>query len=407
MLAFVNARLIDGTGAAARDGYSVLTDGKTISAVGRNIRIPKNAEIINLRGKILMPGLIEAHAHIGEHPLYDGAGLDSAEQSHEYEKMRKYALEAGITTIRSCGDYMYDSAEVSRRINNGIIQGPRIICSGKSFMRNDAHPATTVWAANPATVANCGAYPKTCSEARSMVKEAVDAGMDFIKIIIGDTHIILWPKKFNQLENDIIKTIIEEAHRYGRPVACHVDHLEQAEFAVEYGADEIHHLIAIGTPDHELGEYVPLFEAMCRKNVWLVPTIAVPRLFESRRLEKRCPSGGIDECIKVFKMAYEFGVPLGLGCDAGCPGIVWGKSLWNEMREYVYNVGMTPLEAIRCATSQNARMMRMETQIGSIRVGACADLLVLDKDPSMCIDNIDSILLVIRDGTITVDNRCS
>lgn len=405
MLTFINATLIDGTGTAPRYGEKVLLDGKKIAAVGRGIVIPEDSQVIDLNGKILMPGLIDSHIHAGDHPFKDGAGLDSAERSNNYAQMRTLALASGITTVRSCGDYMYDTAAVRDMINAGQLTGPRLVCSGKSFMRSDSHPATTVWASDQATVDNCGAYPSTPEEGRAMVRQAVEAGMDFIKVIIGDTHIMLWPETFQQLEPEIIQAIIDEAHKHNLPVACHVDHLPQAELAVDYGADEIHHLIAIGTPYYELPAYDALFRKMCERNIWLVPTLTVPRVFEASRLAKGCPTGGIEYSLGVFRMAYEYGVPFGLGCDSGCPGVPWGKSLWAELGEFVYGVGMTPLEAIRCATSYNARMMGMETQIGAIRAGAFADLLVLEKNPAENIGNLDSVYLVLRDGTIVVDNR--
>lgn len=405
MLAFVNATLIDGTGASLRYGENVLLDGDKIAAVGKNILIPETAPKIDLEGKILMPGLIDSHVHVGDHPFKDGAGLDSAERSDNYAQMRKLALEAGVTTVRSCGDHMYDTATVRDMINAGQLTGPRLVCSGKSFVRSDSHPVTTVWAGDPETVDNCGAYPSTPEEGRAMVRQAVDAGMDFIKIIIGDTHIMLWPETFQQLEPEIIRAIIDEAHKCNLPVACHVDHLPQAKLAVNYGADEIHHLIAIGTPEYDLHDYDPLFRTMCERNIWLVPTLIVPRVFEPSRLAKNCPTGGIDYSLGVFRMAYEYGVPFGLGCDAGCPGVPWGTAVWDELSEYVHGVGMSSLEAIRCATAYNARMMGMETQVGTVRAGAYADLLVLEKNPAEDIRNIDSVYLVLRNGSIVVDNR--
>ena len=405
MFAFVNATLIDGTGAPPRKGMKVLIDGKKIAAVGRYICIPEDAQVIDLKCRVLMPGLIDAHAHLGDHPFKDRPGIDSAQRSDFYASMRKLTLEAGVTTIRSCGDYMVDTALARDRINAGALQGPRIICSGKSFMRSDSHPATTVWAGDPATVENCGAYPDSPEKARMMVKEAAEAGMDFIKIIVSDMHISYWPKKAEQLDAKIIEAVIDEAHQQGKPVACHVDNLDQANLVLDYGADEIHHLSNIGSPRYELTEYGKLFIRMCEKNVWLVPTIVAPRAFDAVRREKGCFDGSVDYTNHVLSRAYEYGVQFGLGCDSGCPGVPWGKCVYEEMAEYVYNIGMTPLEAIRCACANNARMMGMETQIGVLHAGAFADLLALDKDPTADIGNLDSVYFVMRDGIIVADNR--
>jgi len=405
MLALVNATIIDGTGAPPRKGMNVLIVNKKISAIGRYLSIPEDARVIDLKRKVLMPGLMDAHSHLGDHPYKDRPGIDSAEQSNFYAEMRKLTLEAGVTTIRSCGDYMHDTALARDRIAAGELQGPRIVCSGKSFMRSDSHPATTVWAADPETVENCGAYPDSPEQARLMVREAAQAGMDFIKIIVSDMHISYWPQKTEQLDDKIIEAVIDEAHRHGKPVACHVDNLDQANLVLDYGADEIHHLSNIGSPRYELTEYRKLFVRMCERNTWLVPTLAAPRAFDAARMERGCFDGAIDYTNNVLRSAYESGVQFGLGCDSGCPGVPWGRCVWEEMAEYVYNIGMTPLEAIRCATANNARIMGMETQIGVVRAGAFADLLVLDQDPTEDIGNFDSVSLVLRDGELVTDNR--
>ena len=405
MTAFINATVIDGTGAAPRRGMRVLLDGDRIKGVGRYLVLPEDCEIIDLKGKILMPGLIDVHSHLGDHPYKDRPGIDSAERSNYYEQMRRLTLEAGVTTIRSCGDYMRDTALLRDKTAAGELKGPRVVTSGKSFMRRDSHPATTVWAGDPPTVENCGAYPNTPDQARAMVREAAEAGMDFIKIIISDIHISYWPKKSEPLSDEIIRAIIDEAHKNGLTTACHVDNLDQAKLAFDSGTDEIHHLTNMGSKHYELGEYEPLFEAMCRKHVWLVPTITAPRAFEGVRIARGCLDSPLDYQLNVLRRAYEFGVPFGLGCDSGCPGVPWGKCVWDEMGEYVYNLGMTPLEAIRCATSNNARLLGMEDELGVIHAGALADILILEKDPTEDICHFDSVVLVLKDGKIVTDNR--
>lgn len=405
MLAFINATLIDGTGAAPRKGMKVLLDGNKIAAVGRYITLPENVPTINLKGRVLMPGLIDAHSHLGDHPYKDRPGIDSAERSGFYEQMRRLTLEAGVTTIRSCGDYMHDTALLRDKTAAGELKGPRVVCSGKSFMRRDSHPATTVWAGDPPTVENCGAYPTTPEEARAMVREAVDTRMDFIKMIISNIHISHWPRTVEPLSDEIIAAVIDEAHKHGLKVACHVDNLEQAMLAVRSGSDEIHHLTNMGSRHYELDEYDPLFEQMCANQIWLVPTVTAPRAFEGARIARGCLDSPLDYQLNVLRRAYEYGVPFGAGCDSGCPGVPWGKCVWDELAEYVYNIGMTPLEALRCATSNNARIIGMENRLGVVHAGAFADLLILDRDPTEDIGNLDSVYLVLRDGVIVTDNR--
>lgn len=405
MLALINATLIDGTGAAPRKGVKVLLDGDRIKAVGRYLVIPEGTQIIDLKGKTLLPGLIDVHSHLGDHPYKDRPGIDSAERSNFYAQMRELTLASGVTTIRSCGDYMQDTALLRDKTAAGELKGPRVVTSGKSFMRRDQHPATTVWAGDPPTVENCGAYPNDPEEARAMVREAKAAGMDFIKIVISNIHISHWPRLVEPLSDEIIRAIIDEAHKNGLTVACHVDNLEQAKLALESGSDEIHHLTNMGSKHYELSEYHELFEKMCRHQIWLVPTITAPRAFEGARIARGCLDSPLDYQLNVLRRAYEFGVPFGLGCDSGCPGVPWGRCVWEEMAEYVYNIGMTPLEAIRCATSNNARLLGMENEIGVVHAGAIADLLILEKDPTQDIGNFDSVWMVFARGEIVTDNR--
>jgi imidazolonepropionase-like amidohydrolase len=229
--------------------------------------------------------------------------------------------------------------------------------------------------------------------------------MDFIKIIISNIHISHWPKTVEPLSAEIIRAIIDEAHQNGLTAACHVDNLEQARLALESGSDEIHHLTNMGSKHYELDDYSSLFEEMCRRQIWLVPTVTAPRAFEGARIARGCLDSPLDYQLNVLRRAYEFGVPFGLGCDSGCPGVPWGKCVWEEMKEYVYNIGMTPLEAITCATSHNARLLRMENEIGVIHAGAVADLLVLEKDPTQDIVNFDSVYMVFVGGKLVTDNR--
>ncbi|MBE6017660.1 MAG: hypothetical protein E7233_08645 [Lachnospiraceae bacterium] len=405
MIAFINATIIDGTGAAPKKGMKVLVDDKKITAVGRFIIIPDEAGVIDLKGAYLLPGLIDAHSHLGDHPFKDKPGIDTAQKSNYYEQMRKMTLDAGVTTIRSCGDHMPDTAMTRDMINNGELEGPRLICSGKSFLRKDGHPAVTVWACDQTTVDGCGAYPDTANEARRMVREAKDAGMDFIKIVVSDIHVSYWPEYKERLSDDILEAIVDESHKLGLRAVSHVDNLRQAELMVSFGIDEIHHLTNMGSKMYELPEFDGLFKEMCEKGIPLVPTISAPRAFEGARIERGCTDSPLDYQLQVLKRAYEFGVTFGAGCDSGCPGVPWGQCIWQEMAEYVYNLGMTPLEAIRCATSNNARLMEMENQIGVVHTGAFADLIVTEKDPSEKIENFASILMVIREGKIVRDYR--
>jgi imidazolonepropionase-like amidohydrolase len=308
MLAFVNANVIDGTGAAASPNLTVLVDGKKIAAVGMDIRVPEGATVIDLQGKALLPGLIESHAHLGGRD--DPPGLDSAKRSFDYAPMRDYTLGAGVTTIRSCGDFMLDTLATRDKINAGLLRGPRMICSGKQFQRRDGHPAMTVWGDDPETCENAGCYPDTPEEARALVRELVEAGVDYIKIIVADSMVFIYPATLEPLADDILEAIVDEAHRLGAWVVTHVDNADQAVKMVNFGTDEIHHLISMGIPTlPDEAVYDELFRLMVEKGTWFVPTITIVRTWGHMMVERGVPVTLDDYFIPHFR-----GLP-GRGAD--------------------------------------------------------------------------------------------
>jgi imidazolonepropionase-like amidohydrolase len=406
MLAFTNANLIDGTGSAPRADATLLVEGKKIAVIGTDIAVPPEATVIDLKGKTVMPGLIDAHAHFGGRD--DPPGLDGAKISFNFAPMRDYALAAGVTTIRSCGDFLQDTLATRDKVNDGSLRGPRLVCSGKSFQKKDAHPSRTIWGNDPETCDNAGAFPETPEHARELVRELVAAGVDYVKIIVADSFIFIYPEKIEPLADDILEAIIDEAHKLDAWVMCHIDRAPDAIKVIGYGADEINHLIAMGLPEPpDEAVYDELFRLMVQNGTWFVPTITIVRTYNHLMVERGSPITIDEYFIPHYKKAYEAGVRMGCGCDSGAPAVLWGPSLHAELKEYVYNLGMSPLEAITCATQNNAIILGIDDKVGTLKEGMLADLLIVDGDPSRKIDDLDAVSLVLREGAIVVDNMLS
>jgi imidazolonepropionase-like amidohydrolase len=406
MLALLNANLIDGTGAEAVPGATVIVEGKKIVAVGSGIPVPAGATQIDLKGKGLLPGLMESHAHLGGRD--DPPGLDSAKKSFDYAPMRDFALAAGVTTIRSCGDFMRDTLATRDKIDAGLLRGPRMICSGKQFQKRGGHPAHTVWGDDPETCENAGAFADTPAEARELVRELAEAGVDYIKVVLADSQIFIYPEKVPPLSDDVLEAIIDEAHKHGLWVNCHIDNPGDAIKLIEWGADEIDHLISMSIselPDEAV--YDEVFRVMVENGTWFVPTITVVRTYNHLIVERGAPATIDGHFIPHFRRAYEAGVRMGCGCDSGAPAVLWGPSLHAELKEYVHNLGMPPTEAIKCATQNNAVILGIADTVGIIREGMLADLLVVDGDPSREIEDLDRVSLVLKEGAIVVDNLLS
>ena len=280
-----------------------------------------------------------------------------------------------------------------------------MILSGKSFQRRNAHPSGTVWGNDPETCEKAGAFPESPAHARELVREMVEAGVEFIKIIVADSFVTVYPQPLEPLSDDILGAIIDEAHKHDTWVMCHIDSAPDAIKLIGVGADEINHLISMGIgqlPDE--ASYDELFKLMVEKGTWFVPTITVARTFEHFMVERGVPVTIDDYFIPHYKKAYEAGVKMGCGCDSGAPGLLWGSSVHSELKEYVHNLGMSPLEAIKCATQNNAIMMGIGDKVGTIKEGMLADILIVDGDPAKKIDDLDAVAMVLREGSIVVDN---
>lgn len=402
MLAFTNAHLIDGTGSAPVTGATVLVDGKRIAGAGPKVPVPVGATVIDLKGKALLPGLIDCHAHYGDRE--DRPGLNNAEESFHYAPVRDATLAWGITTIRSAGDWLKDALETRDLIEDGLLRGPRLICCGKQFGKRHGHPASTVWRSDPATVDNAGCYPETVEEARQCVRELAAAGTNYLKITVCRDGLSIYPETMEPLTDHVLEAIVDEGHKHDLWVMCHIDRAADAIKLIEYGADEIDHLIAVGLaelPDEVT--YDRLFELMVDKGTWLTPTIILARTRDQHMAEKGVPTPVDGYFIPHYRKAYEAGVRMGCGCDSGTPLVPWGPSLHWELREYVYGLGMSPLEALGCATRNNATICGIDHKVGTIKEGLLADILVVDGDPAKRIDDTQNVRMVLKEGAIVLD----
>ena len=190
------------------------------------------------------------------------------------------------------------------------------------------------------------------------------------------------------LADDVLEAIVDEGHKHGLWVMCHIDRASDAIKLVDYGADEIDHLIAVGLaelPDE--ATYDRLFQLMVDKGTWLTPTIILARTRDQIWPRRESPRPVDGYFLPHYRKAYEAGVRMGCGCDSGAPGVPWGPSLHWELREYVHGLGMSPLEAIRCATQNNATIFGIDHKVGTVKEGMLADILIVDGDPAKKIEN--------------------
>jgi imidazolonepropionase-like amidohydrolase len=414
-----DVRLIDGTGAAAREHVSlVLRDGLIEVIGGQNLKAPVGAEVRDLTGKTVMPGLISAHSHLGL--LVDDAENSATAYTRENVTTQLKQLERyGVTTIMSLGvnrDLVYELREEQRE---GHLGGATILTAGRGIGVPGGAPGL------PA--AEDQIYrPATVEEARKDVGELAAHHADIVKIWVDKQH-----GTAPEMKPEIYKVVIEEAHKDGLRVAAHEYALEDAKQLVADGVDVLAHSVRDRVVDDAF------VDAMKQHGVWYIPTFTVDESFyiyaerpafmrttffqeaAGPKLMAKLSTDAYGEKVmgdpqtaqhesdfrtgqKNLKKLFRAGVLVGFGTDSGAmPGRIPGFSEHREL-ELMVRAGLTPMQAICAATGQNAKLLHV-TDRGTIVVGKRADLLVVDDDPLTDIRNTRKIFAVYHDGRSVAD----
>lgn len=389
-----HARLIDGTGAPPRMAEVALRDS-VILAVGEDL---SGDTVLDCAGMTLMPGLIDAHAHL----IYSGfRSLDEIDrQSVETATINGVlnaakVLRAGYTTIRDVGTIGNVAATIRDAIEAGKIPGPRVVASG-SIICPTAGLGDTVpphWT----RAHGLGVLVDGPEAIRAEVRRQIRNGVDNIKLAASGVEVgpyaWTWMTTFSELE---IRTAVEEAHRWGRTVAVHAQSYDSVKFALRAGVDTIEH----GTRMDE--EAIALF---AQSDTVLVPTLST--LFSVLELgaklnlpEKQREEMAVNEPLWLasFARARAAGIPIAAGADLGNR-----YPHGSNAREIALLVrcGMSPMEALRAATAVAAHALRRADRIGVVGAGKQADLLLFDGDPLTDIESLQDasrIALVIKGG---------
>jgi imidazolonepropionase-like amidohydrolase len=371
-----NARLIDGLGGAARDRTAISIAAGRISAIAEASGNPP-PDAIDLAGRTVMPGLIDAHAHVS-HDTDRSPGFGPAPALHGDEPrlpelgyfvlaaMARVLLEAGITTVRDVGGYGGEAIVLRQAVELGIVPGPRILSCGRILS------ATSPGAVIFGTMYRAADGPW---EMRKAVREQIRDGADYIKIMAtGARSVVREDPEPAQMTRDEVAAVVDEAHRMGYRVAAHAEGLGGTRIAVEEGVDTIEHGLSL----HRAPE---LLARMAEQGTVLVPTLSTfvdlaDRFvddFPMRLVEQAKRQA--DDAHATLRAAHAAGVTLAMGYDSGPPG----ANATELIRMAAGGIGA--LAAIRAATFGSAQALGIAGEVGTIAVGRSADLLVVDGDP--------------------------
>jgi imidazolonepropionase-like amidohydrolase len=395
-------RLIDGKAEKPLEGVTVLIEKNIIKEIAKDLAIPAGATVIDLSHATVLPGLIDAHTHI----LLQGdiTEEDYAEQilkeSIPYRTLRaaascRTALLNGFTTLRDLETEgaMYADVDLKKAINNGVIDGPRLFVAtrsisttGRYLLRNSAY----AWELHmPKGVQEITG----ADEARRAVREQVSYGADWVKIYADGGYYRGPDGAFHSVPNftaEEINAIGDQTRILRRKLAAHAVTRDGVIPAINAGAASIEHGFAL---DDEC------IQLMAAKGIYWCPTIYVNVWVAAGREAQGNPMNQVfnDVLPVVFGKALKAGVKIAFGTDAG--GFSWTE---NEAKEFPYMVkwGMTPMQAIKSATTVAAQLLDMTGKIGEVSPGAYADIIAVKDDPLKDVAALQKVTFVMKNGKV-------
>jgi imidazolonepropionase-like amidohydrolase len=406
----IGATLIDGTGAPAQRDAAVLVSDGRIEAVGtrQGTARPHNAEVIDVAGMTLLPGLIDCHDHLADHSyaLAHRWKLDEPQSTRHLRTatVLQKTLATGYTTVRDAAGL---DVGFKRAMEEGLLQGPRVLLAvniispvGGIGDRISPSGHTCCVPADPSLpegVAN------GVEGVRTVVRTMVRAGADVIKCATtgGASSRPGHGPKDSAFNLDEMKALVDEAHALGRRVMCHALGGPGLRTAIEAGVDSIEH----GCYLDEDPELIPM---MAEKGIFFVPTFTV-YVFHREVSPPHVRVRGRDlepHHIESLHKALDAGVKIGAGTDAG------GHMHLINARELqcMVEVGMSPMQALQAATGWAAECLGIEADVGTVQPGRLADLVVVDGNPLQDItvlQDLQRIKMVFKEGQLCIDRRVS
>lgn len=389
--------LIDGLGGPRREHAAVWARDGRITEIADIAGSSMPDEVVNVGGRSVLPGLIDAHVHLssdverspGFGPPEQLSGEDPRPRELGWFVLAKSAralLRAGFTTVRDVGSYDDEAIVLRRAVDLGLLEGPRILSCGRIVT------ATAPGARIFGTMYREADGPW---EMRKAVREQIRRGADFVKVMAtGARSVLLEDPEPAQITGEELAAVIDEGHRMGFRVAAHAEGLDGARLAVDHGVDTIEHGLSL----HRAPE---LLDRMAEQDIVLVPTLSTfhdlaerfttdfaPALVEQAKRQR-------EEAYRTLGAAHDAGVTLAMGFDSGPPGA--------NALELVRMVdgGLTPLEGISAATAGSARALGLG-DVGTIEPGKVADLLVVDGDPLEDVSilcDLEKLWLIVKRGS--------
>ena len=400
--------LLDCTGSAPKQNFSVLIDGDKIVALGpeESVRVTTDdVSVFDASNMTIMPGLIDCHVHItgdGDPNILKSLKELVPHAAIKAANNARLSIEAGFTTLRDAGAASLIDVGLKNAINEGLVPGPRLFAAGRALSITGGHgdaqngyPPEIVFARRYVV--------DSPDEARKAAREQLRDGADHIKLCAtGGVMSFGSVPTARGMTVEEMRAAIEEANNVGKKSMAHAQ-----------GSNGIKNAILAGISSIEHGYHLTdeIIELMLARDVFLVPTLAAVHHIVEHGLEAGIPEYGVRKAkegqqahLASFRKALEAGIKIAMGTDAATPFNYHGKNALEF--ELMVEAGMSPEDAIYSATRLGAELIGILDKVGTLEKAKLADIIVVEGDPLQDIrvlQSIDKIKMVMKNGEIVVN----
>jgi len=401
-LAIHAARMLDVESGRMVADPLVLVEGDRIVSVTAGGSAPAGAQLVELGDATLLPGLIDVHVHLTGDPTVSTGNyyqdaltqgpMDSAVMAQTFAKR---TLDAGFTTVRNVGADEYIDVALRNAINRGLVTGPRMLVATVPIGATGGHVDETTGFAPNIEFHGVTGVANGVDAVRERVRENVKHGADVIKFMASagvlSNETSVGAPQYSQAEMD---AIVDEAHRWGRKVAAHAHGTEAIKMAIRAGVDSVEHCSFIDDEGLKLAKQHGTYLDFDIYNDDYILTEYAKLGVPQAQIEKEKLVGRVQR--ENFRKAVQAGEKMAFASDAGVYPHGWNAKQFAKEVQW----GMTPLQAIRSATTDAADLLGWKDQVGALKPGYYADMIAVSGDPLADVSVLEHVGFVMKGGRV-------